>query len=149
MSAKRKSTPWHSTGFTLMELLTVLVIMGILAALIAPRVTTLPTRTSPQIIQFLEHEMRQAVAKRRAVPIYYTGKSLTSPATHARLDLAAGESIEVVYPKQDDYLPSYKLTTFYPDGTMTATEFRYLGANTSYAISVSPISGKIAYKPEE
>ncbi len=149
MPAKSTSTHRYATGFTLLELLVVLTIVGVLTALLAPRVTKLPTRTSPQIIQFLEREMHQAIAKKRATSIYYAGDALTSPATGARLELTTEEGIEVVYPKRGDYLPAYKLTTFYPDGTMTATRFRYFGANTSYVISISPVSGKITYKTEQ
>ena len=126
-----------------------LAILGILAVLIAPRVTKLPTRSSPPIIQFLEQEMQQAVVKQRAVPIYYDGKSLSSPATGSSFDLPPGKSLNVAYPKRDDYLSPHKLTTFYPDGTMTATQLRYSGVNASHAIFISPVSGKISYKTEE
>jgi len=149
MHANRKSTLEYSSGFTLMELLIVLMITAVLAALIGPRISKLPTRTSPEIIRFLEQEMQQAITKKAAISVYYDTESLTVPATGARLDLAAGEGIEMSYPKADDYLPSHKLTTFYPDGTMTATEFRFVGVNTSYAITISPVSGKITYKTEE
>jgi prepilin-type N-terminal cleavage/methylation domain-containing protein len=137
----------HSTrGFTLMELLVVVAIIAVLAALLTPRIASVPVRTVPAIVQFLESERATAIKVGKATQIVYSGTSLISAATNGSFVLGEDEHLEIRYPPPGDYFPSGALTTFYPDGSIAATELLYVTSDTTYAIRMSPFEGKIHYQ---
>ena len=132
-------------GFTLFELIIVLAILGTLAALVAPRVTKLPQRITPAIVDFLEAERAKTVRTGTATEVRLTDRALLSEATGARLELGEGVSIEVLRPTPNRYLPSRKLTAFYADGTMSATLFRVSSGDAAYTVEISPFFSRIRY----
>ena len=132
-------------GFTLFELIIVLAILGTLAALVAPRVTKLPQRITPAIVDFLEAERATTVRTGTATEVRLTDRALLSEATGARLDLGEGVNIEVLRPTPNRYLPFRKLTAFYADGTMSATLFRVSSGDAAYTVEISPFFSRIRY----
>jgi prepilin-type N-terminal cleavage/methylation domain-containing protein len=134
-----------SQGFTLFELIIVLAILSTLAALVAPRITKLPQRITPAIVDFLEAERANTVKTGKSTEIRLNGRSLLSEATGAGIDLGDDASLEVVYPRPNPYLPSTKLTAFYADGTMSATLFRVTSGDAAYTVEISPFFSRIRY----
>lgn len=131
-----------------MELIVVLAIIAVLVTLLAPSISQVPTRTTPPIIHFLEQERSQAIKDGKAAPILYADRALVSQATHARFELSKGERLEIQDPRSGDYLPATELTTFYPDGSMAATEFLHITPDNTHAIEISPFNGKISFRTE-
>lgn len=136
----------RSTGFSLMEMLIVLLIVGVLMATIAPRLSHRSTHSTPPIIQFLENERAATLSTGQPTEITLKGRSLISSATQAEFILGEGEEITVSYPPPSPFLQSHLLTTFYPDGIITATKFNLLSKQQIHVIQLSPFTRKIRYK---
>jgi prepilin-type N-terminal cleavage/methylation domain-containing protein len=132
-------------GFTLFELLVVLAILGALAALAAPRVTQLPSRTTPEVVTFLETERALTVTTGTETEVRLVGRSLISLATGATLTLGDDERITVLDAPPPRYLAYRKLTAFYADGTMAANRFSVYSGDATYRVEISPFSPRIRY----
>jgi prepilin-type N-terminal cleavage/methylation domain-containing protein len=145
------SCPFHpngghgSRGFTLFEMVIVLAIIATLAAVVAPRITQLPTRISPPMIAFLETARQQAVATGKSTRILIEERRLRSTATGEVYDLAPEETLQVIDLKEDSYLVERELTAFYADGTMATSRFRLTTPTVVYLIEISPFDRRVRY----
>lgn len=138
-----------SRGFTLFELVIVMVIVGALAALVAPRLTKLPRAASPDVVAFLESERTKSVETGTTTEIRLDGRTLTSSTTGAKLVLDEGASIHLIHPAANDYMPGVTLTRFYADGTMRATSLRVTSATSAYTVDLSPFAHRIRHARAE
>ena len=133
-------------GFTLFELIIVLAILGTLAALVAPRVTKLPQRITPAIVDFLEAERAKTVRTGTATEVRLTDRR-AAVRSHRRTPRPRRgcEHRSAARPTPNRYLPSRKLTAFYADGTMSATLFRVSSGDAAYTVEISPFFSRIRY----
>lgn len=72
---------FHQSGFTVVELVTIMVILGIIAAIAAPRFfdrNTFDSRSfHDQVISTLRYAQKAAIAQRRFVCVAFTANSIT------------------------------------------------------------------------
>ncbi|WP_031433488.1 pilus assembly FimT family protein [Methylomarinum vadi] len=135
--------PKHA-GFTLFEMLVVLVIVALISTLFMTRITTRPKATAPKVIQFLNDERSNALKRQKPTYIQLRRDSLYSTLTQHSYQFAG--NLNDVFSGNDQSLPYKTLTVFFPDGTMTANDFTLTEGSTIYAISTSPFSNKIRFK---
>ncbi len=134
-----KTARYRDRGFTLLEMLIVLLIVGLIAALAIPRMRT-PQQPSP-LTAFLKQERAQAGASGHAIEIVIIGGVLVS-SSGAQFPLDT--DIKILQPPPAPLShPERRLTTFYPDGTMTATSFILASETMQQTFSLSPFSDRI------
>ena len=77
----RCSEPMHERGFTLVELVTILLILGILAAVAIPKMTAsddfLTVEFRDQVLSSLRYAQKSAVSHRRLVCVSFSASSVT------------------------------------------------------------------------
>jgi len=130
----------QETGFTLMEMLIVLVIMGIISALFISRVSKKPKVLPPKIIQFFEQERSNSIKSQKTTHIRQYSNKLYSTLSEQSYPLNNENNAQHQF---SGYLPYNTLTTFFADGTMTARKFSLTEGPITYVISTSPFSNKI------
>jgi len=133
-------------GFTLVELLVVMALIAMIAVLVLPRFGARPQLSQPQVIGFLEAESAYAVKSGRANQVVLADGALVARAGEARYDFPEESELTVHDPQADAFLPYHRLTTFFPDGTMTAANLLVHSPDNDLEIRLSPFSG-IRFKP--
>ncbi len=133
----------RSVGFSLLEMLVVLLIVGLLAALVATRVARPPTH-KPEIIHFLELTRTSAINSGYSIDLLLTAQGLAT-SDGETLSISEEQVIQVKYPKMNAYLTPARLTKFYPDGTMTAAEFSISSPQSQLDVTLSPFSSSIKF----
>ncbi len=133
-------------GFTLLELLVVMALIAMIALLVLPRFSARPQLAEPQVVGFLEAESAYAVKSGRANQVVLADGALVARDGEARYDFPEGSEFTVHDPQADAYLPYHRLTTFFPDGTMTVGILLVRSPDNDFDIRLSPFSG-IRFKP--
>jgi prepilin-type N-terminal cleavage/methylation domain-containing protein len=128
-------------GFTLLELLVVLALVAMIAVLVLPRFSARPQLTEPEVVGFLQAESAYAVNSGRANQVMLADGALVARDGEARYVFPEGSEITVHDPQADAYLPYRRLTTFYPDGTMTVADLLVRSPGNDFEIRLSPFSG--------
>ena len=77
--------------------------------------------------------------------VVVTAGAVVAEGNDARLELPPGTRVTIHLPEADGYLSERRLTTFYPDGTMTAAQLTLNTENVRHDIVLSPFSG-ISYQ---
>lgn len=143
-------------GFTLLELVIVLGIVGIALALVAPSLTSQFRRPEPDLVGYLKTVRNRAVETGRAVTVYHgDGRIWTRPEGESPFELDGERSLTIERPaRHASYFEGRRLTVFYPDGTAVLGRFavnrpgRYGGTVTRFTVTVQPIHGEITYAYE-
>lgn len=127
-------------GFSLMEIVAVIIIVGILAVILAPRFTDTGTKAAwyqEEVRAGLRYAQRQAVAQRRSVFVDVQSSQI-------RLCYAAGCGAGTVLKRMTDgtdyALAAPTGVTLSPTGTIS---FDSLGQSAGATLSVSGSSGSI------
>lgn len=138
-------------GFTLLELVIVLVIVAVALGLVAPSLTVPMRRPKPDVVSFVEAARVQSIQEGHSVAVYYSNGRLWLEKGKEELKLAQNQYIAVERPQPSEYLPWARLTVFYPDGTGILARFRLMqrrsaGADTElYSVTIDPIHGEVHY----
>lgn len=138
-------------GFTLLELLVVLAIVALAAALIAPALVVAPRPPKPELISFLEEQRRRAIESGAAVSVFYRDGSLRAGPGEGSFALPEGHRLSIAWPRESEYLKERLITVFYPDGTAMLGRFRVVrGALAGREVEVlsakiHPIFGEVIY----
>ena len=111
-------------GFTLLELLVVLAIVALAAALIAPALVVAPRPPKPELISFLEEQRRRAIESGAAVSVFYRDGRLLAKPRDESFTLREGHRLSIAWPRESEYLNERLVTVFYPDGTAMLGRFR-------------------------
>lgn len=127
-------------AFTLIEMLVVLVIIGLTSSIVMMNTTRTITPQTPAIIQFFEQERAATLLNSQATKIQLLNDRLYS--TTSKNSFSLPQNNPVI---RQRYLPNLTLTTFYPDGTMSASNFTLQTETYNYEIETSPFSNKIQY----
>jgi prepilin-type N-terminal cleavage/methylation domain-containing protein len=135
----------RQAGFTLMEMLIVLVIMGIISSLFLTRVSKKPKILSPKLIQFLENERGLAISQQKTTRIQRDQNRLYSTLSKHSYLLTDKLNKPEQNRKVPQLLPYETLTIFFADGTATARIFSLTEGTTTYEITTSPFSNKIKF----
>lgn len=127
-------------AFTLFEMLVVLVIVGLASGVVMMNTTRTIASPTPEIIKFLEQERAATLLTGQITQIQLQDNRLYSTANKNSFPLPQQKQRV-----QKHYLPSLTLTTFYPDGTMSASKFTLETEKQNYEIETNPFSNKIHY----
>lgn len=145
----------NESGFTLLELVVVLAIVGVSLALIAPSFTSPERRPAPDLVNFLSDARARAIESGRKVTVYADDRRVwTVPAEDEAFELPEDRSVSVAFPAASPYLDRRRLTVFFADGTSVLARLsvqrpgRYGGTVDLYEITVNPILGDISYAYE-
>lgn len=151
--------PAATKGFTLVELVTIIIIMGVLAAMAAPKFTDLTSSTAEsghasEIRSSLAHARKTAVAARRYVCVSVASNkltftmdaadpdSLTTPSCTLPVPLPAGDSSGVLLAPSGVSVTSSPATFhFKPSGEASTNATLTSGGLT---ISVTAITGLVS-----
>jgi len=137
---QKNSAPNKLNGFTLVELLVILFLIGLSSSILILNTSKPHKKQKPPIIEFLEQEYKNSLLTAQSIDIQLIGKKLqSSQNTSFQLTKEQASS-------KKRYLSKQILTTFYPDGTMSASTFNITTLSGTYVISTSPFSPKINYK---
>ena len=133
-----------SKGFTLIELLIILFIIGLSSSIIILNTSRPQKKQKPELIIFLQQEYKKALLNSQIIEIKLVKNRLQS-SSNAILQLPEQKTAKTV-----NYLSDHTLTTFYPDGTMSASNFTITTETASYDIKTTPFSNNIHYtiKPQ-
>ncbi|MGQ0663459.1 MAG: type II secretion system protein [Pseudomonadota bacterium] len=144
-------TPRPSAGFTLLELIVVVAIIGLLVGLVGPRLT-LPYRPpKPDIAIFLEKQRLKAIEDGSKIRIVLGARELVALPHGQRFPLAPGTTLVIDRPAPTAYLAAAMVTEFYPDGTAILSSFRLFAddggrpAREFARIEVNPLRGTVSY----
>jgi len=136
---KKTSIHLASKGFTLVELLIVLFIIGLSSSIIILNTSRPHKKQKPELITFLQQEYKKALLNSQIIEIKLVKNQLQSSSS-AILQLPEQKAAKTI-----QYLSDHTLTTFYPDGTMSASNFTITTKTASYDIKTTPFSSNIHY----
>jgi prepilin-type N-terminal cleavage/methylation domain-containing protein len=140
-------------GFTLLEMLLVLVLAALAIGLLVPRLTMQAHPPAPEAVKFLEKERGRAIQDGKPVWVYYEANELVADPNGDRLKLEQRQSLDILHPPASPYFSRRLVTVFYPDGTLLLSEIMLLqdtGLGTTREIdriTLNPLHGEIAYVP--
>jgi prepilin-type N-terminal cleavage/methylation domain-containing protein len=137
-------------GFTLVELLVVVALLAVAAAIVGTRVTVPARVPEPPLVQLLRAEREAAImaggegeVRRRVAD---GGVRLVGKLSGRSLPLADGARIVRHGVEFADYLPVHVVALFYPDGTARADRLRLVGARGEVRLEVvvDPFTGRVS-----
>lgn len=135
-------------GFTLIEAIVVLTLIGLVAGLLLPRLSKPPIATPPRIVGFLSQVQGDAVKQGSAVSVTFGDGRLH--ATNGKdFPLAEGERFAPRHAVPAGYRGGTHVVTFFPDGAMTEGEWILDGDRSANVIKFSTFTGKVGYAPYE
>jgi len=141
----------HSRGFTLVELLVVMALMGLLTALISPRVqSALPgfeLRTAARELAAAFRETR-AEAVRRGEPTVLTleidSGRYRVPGAETAARLPAGLKVDALVAARDVAADKSRARyRFYPDGTATGGQVTLARGDAAYRVDIDWMTGRV------
>jgi prepilin-type N-terminal cleavage/methylation domain-containing protein len=139
-------------GFTLLEMLVVITIMGLAAALIVPSLS-LPARAPiPPLIEFLQQQHTQAQQSGKAVRVFWRGNTLFTEPGEATFELPPNAYLNLSRPAKTGYLDKQLITIFYPNGSAIAADFKLMQKppglleRWAYQVVINPFHGGIEFK---
>ena len=139
-------------GFTLLEMLVVLAIMALAAAILAPSLTLTGRAPVPPVVEYLQQQQNRAIQTRRAVHIYQKDGALNAVPDGQNFALPDGAELILSRPEKTGYLNQDYITSFYPDGTAVAADFRMRRklpnqpAQILWQIIINPFHGGIEWQ---
>ncbi len=138
-------------GATLIEMLLVVAIVALVAAIVIPSLS-LPARPPlPPIAQFLEQQRLAAVADGKTRRIFWAPPKLISEPDRQTFDMPKDSAIVVERPDRTGYLDKQLLAVFYADGTAIASQFSVTQKKLAspsvllYKVSISPFHSEISF----
>lgn len=131
-------------GFTLVEVLVTLAVIGLMATLFLPRMSKMPAQAQPEIVKFLTVLQADAVRSRQPVSVELHGQVLRS-SNAKEFRLAEGERLRSAQRAEITYLGGYHFVTFFTDGSSTTGEWLLTSGTITLAIRFSPFASRIGY----
>ena len=131
-------------GFTLIEVLVTLSIIGLMATLFLPRMSKPPSLGQPAPVKFLASLRADAVNSRQPVSVELHGQVLRA-SNKRELRLAEGETLYTVPGAEASYFGGRHIVTFFTDGSSTAGEWLLASNGITVAIRFSPFTSRIGY----
>lgn len=131
-------------GFTLVEILVTLAIVGLMATLFLPRISKPPSQVQPEIVKFLNALAGEAVRTRTPVSVELHGQALRA-SNGKEFRLAEGERLRNAQGGEISYRGGYHIVTFFTDGSSTAGEWLLSSGSITLAIRFSPFTSRIGY----
>lgn len=131
-------------GFTLVEILVTLAIIGLMATLFLPRMSKTPTQAQPEIVKFLTVLQADSVRSRQPISVELHGRTLRA-SNGKEFRLAEGEQLRSARGAALTYLGGYHIVTFSTDGSSTAGEWLLTSGTINLAIRFSPFASRIGY----
>lgn len=147
---------WRSGGFSLIELLVVMAILGVLAGLVTARVSspneaTVLKTESRKLIAHLRATRSKALAESEIYSVMTTdeGKGYAIRPGEEIVILTGAISLELSSTNMPAGLSgSVPSITFYPDGSTSGGTIILSGSNGKREISVNWITGEVAIAPQ-
>ena len=144
----------RSAGFTMVELITIMIIVGILAAVAAPRLTGLSDYRAlafhDQVVSALRHSQKTATSHRRLVCVAFTASTVTLTIDHDKSGACDGQALNLpgastnVAQSSDTtnavFNPVPTAFNFQPDGSGTDAILKIAGQTD---ISVTGATGSV------
>ena len=117
-----------------------------LLIIVLPRVSRSPLAPEPELVGFLRAQHGYAIANGRANTVVLHEDRLEAQPSGATFGYPPDTAIDLEPPARDAYMGHRLLTTFYPDGTLTAASLTVAAAGVRYQVRLSPFSG-VSYRP--
>lgn len=131
-------------GFTLVEVLVTLTIVGLMATLLLPRLSKTPALAQPEVVRFLVSLQADAARTRKPVSVVLHGRTLRA-SNGREFVLAEGDALRSLRPGDIGYLGGQHVVTFFTDGSSTAGEWLFKGVNLNVLLRFSPFATRIGY----
>jgi len=128
----------NQKGFTLIEMLVVLVVIGLSLGVVMLNISKKTQKTQPEIILFLEKQQQYAIQHKQRNDIQLKKGMIYATASRQHLPVNSA-------PPFDSYLPYRTLTVFFPDGMISLSQFSIYTDTNEYEIKTDPFYGKIRY----
>lgn len=136
------------TGFTLVEMLVVVSLLGLLSALLLARVSRPPAATPPALASFLVQSRSEAMTDRKPVAVRIHG-SPQNPVVQS----STGRQLRSAEPLAfaEEGLPAADasggrlLVMFFADGGATAAEVAMVAGGRRLRLRVSPFTGRVTF----
>jgi len=137
------------TGYTLVEVLVVLAILAMLAAVVLPRTTRIPVARGLPLVTALQKEQAKAAQTGRSVRVSFRGNRLLYANDEVEIyKLGEGEKLQIEGAGQEGYLGAVPAVVFHGDGTMTMARWRFARDDGVHLIRFSPFSNRIVVERE-
>jgi prepilin-type N-terminal cleavage/methylation domain-containing protein len=142
-----------AAGFTLLELVIVMVIMGLAVGLVAPSLTMPMQRPKPPLASFLEAARTASIESGRKVAVYVEDRRLWREPRDPEGELTLPEEhyLDVDWPQPSPFLAARRLALFYADGTGVLGRFRLMRRSVGGAdvdvlnLEIDPLHGEVHY----
>lgn len=141
-------------GFTLVELLVVLVVVGLIAALATPRFhRAMPglrlETTSGELAAALRHSRAEAIRSNRdtALDVDLAARSFRPSDAVRATAIADGIAVEVVSAAGEAPADDVARIRFFPDGTSTGGRITLAGGGRSVSVTVDWLTGRVDLAP--
>ncbi len=132
------------SGFTLVEVLVTLAIVGLMATLLLPRLSKGPALAQPEAVKFLVSLQADAARTRKSVSVVLHGRTLRA-SNGREFVLAEGEILRNLRRSGAGYSGGQHVVTFFTDGSSTAGEWLLKGVNLNVLLRFSPFATRIGY----